>query len=225
MKKHLLFLELCLISVFLLLPPIFQKTNINNSFTWKISVFHLLQFSISIALYFEISHYIFPKITKINNEKESTKKLKTFLIFANILSTFGFLLLSSVVFESLSFIFKIKSTGVISAPNGFLEYFSCFMIFAIGALYEEIMYRFFLPNAILELLSPKIPRFLKIFLSEVVPVVLFAFAHLYLGIISVANALVCGVILRLCCKKNNGPFQGVVAHFMYNVFSLFLAVI
>ena len=65
------------------------------------------------------------------------------------------------------------------------------------------------------------PRWVM-WLCEVLGVLAFAFAHLYMGWISVLNAALAHVFLRLCYKKNGHLWPCVTAHFFYNVISLIL---
>ena len=46
---------------------------------------------------------------------------------------------------------------------------------------------------------------------------LFAFSHRYMGIPAVINALLCGIVLRICYKKTGSIFCGTAAHGCYNL--------
>ena len=91
------------------------------------------------------------------------------------------------------------------------------------ACYEEMLYRFFLPEKARMIVSlvfanPDSARISRMFyaLAEFIPMCLFALAHRYLGIYAVGNALCAAVILRTAfCKKV--PIFGLCAvHAAYN---------
>ena len=91
------------------------------------------------------------------------------------------------------------------------------------ACYEEMLYRFFLPEKARRIVSlvfsnPDSAHVSRMFyaLAEFIPMCLFALAHRYLGIYAVGNALCAAVILRTAvCKKV--PIFGLCAvHAAYN---------
>ena len=91
------------------------------------------------------------------------------------------------------------------------------------ACYEEMLYRFFLPEKARMIVSlvfsdPDSAHVSRMFyaLAEFIPICLFALAHRYLGIYAVGNALCAAVILRTAvCKKV--PIFGLCAvHAAYN---------
>ena len=91
------------------------------------------------------------------------------------------------------------------------------------ACYEEMLYRFFLPEKARRIVSlvfsdPDSAHVSRMFyaLAEFIPICLFALAHRYLGIYAVGNALCAAVILRTAvCKKV--PIFGLCAvHAAYN---------
>ena len=91
------------------------------------------------------------------------------------------------------------------------------------ACYEEMLYRFFLPEKARRIVSlvfanPEPTRISRMFyaLAELIPICLFALAHRYLGVYAVCNALCAAIILRAAfCKKV--PIFGLCAvHAAYN---------
>lgn len=94
---------------------------------------------------------------------------------------------------------------------------------ASGAFYEECLYRAFLPEIprlMLDLSGkPWIQRHKKQLsaVTEGLCVLVFALAHRYLGLLAVVNALLCGTVLRVCCRKSGGILCGTAAHFCYNM--------
>ena len=105
-------------------------------------------------------------------------------------------------------------------PGGTFRFVSGIIVLA---CYEEMLYRFFLPEKARMIVSlvfanPDSARISRILyaLAEFIPICLFALAHRYLGVYAVCNALCAAVILRTAfCKKV--PIFGLCAvHAAYN---------
>ena len=105
-------------------------------------------------------------------------------------------------------------------PGGTFRFVSGIIVLA---CYEEMLYRFFLPEKARRIVSlvfsdPDSARISRILyaLAELIPICLFALAHRYLGVYAVGNALCAAVILRTAfCKKV--PIFGLCAvHAAYN---------
>ena len=91
------------------------------------------------------------------------------------------------------------------------------------ACYEEILYRFFLPEKARMIVSlvfanPESARISRVFyaLAEFIPICLFALAHRYLGIYAVCNALCAAIILRAAFWKKVPIFGLCAVHAAYN---------
>ena len=110
----------------------------------------------------------------------------------------------------------------VSRPDSLLAWAFCLLNFFSAAFYEEIIYRFYLTDALYSLISRKAKARFWLYFAEVFAGLCFAAAHLYLGVFSVINAAFAHVILRLCYKKTGSIWPGVTAHFIYNVISLIL---
>ena len=123
-------------------------------------------------------------------------------------------------------------------PGGTFRFVSGIIVLA---SYEEMLYRFFLPEKARRIVSlafadsfsaasdpektrhaVRTARISHVFyaLAEVIPVALFALAHRYLGVYAVGNALCAAVILRTAfCKKV--PIGALCAvHAAYNAVTL-----
>ena len=87
---------------------------------------------------------------------------------------------------------------------------------ACAALYEELLYRCYLPEMLQRVLK-KLPHRLQAFLTEIIPLLLFSSAHHYLGIAAVINALCAGIVLRHCVLKTQSIIPSTVAHALYNI--------
>ena len=91
------------------------------------------------------------------------------------------------------------------------------------ACYEEMLYRFFLPEKARRIVSlvfanPEPTRISRMFyaLAEFIPIALFALAHRYLGVYAVCNALCAAIILRTAFWKKVPIFGLCAVHAAYN---------
>lgn len=152
--------------------------------------------------------------------KEPYKKIY-FLRFP-VLLTIGLLLCSSLVMKFLSEVTGSINDYEVSLPVNVLQWIFCLLTFLFAAFFEEVIYRFYFIDALHLLLARKFTRKFIPLLCEAVGCLIFAFAHLYLGWLSVLNAVFGHIILRACYKKNQCLWPGVTAHFVYNIISLIL---
>ena len=176
--------------------------------------------------------YIFAIRGRLFEEPVELQKLPFFIYSSNALITFGFLCLSSVIFESISYFFKIDG-GIqkILFPSSFFGWVNFFFGVIFAAFFEEVIYRFYLPRAFMEIFG-KLRIFgkfdaennlrLSVF-SEGLSLLLFAMGHLYLGLLGFLNALVCGVALRFCMIKTKSLWISFGIHVVYNFLSFLLA--
>lgn len=91
------------------------------------------------------------------------------------------------------------------------------------ACYEEMLYRFFLPEKARRIVSlvfanPEPTRISRMFyaFAEFIPIALFALAHRYLGVYAVCNALCAAIILRATFWKKVPIFGLCTVHAAYN---------
>ncbi len=91
------------------------------------------------------------------------------------------------------------------------------------ACYEEMLYRFFLPEKARRIVSlvfanPEPTRISRMFyaFAEFIPIALFALAHRYLGVYAVCNALCAAIILRATFWKKVPIFGLCAVHAAYN---------
>ncbi|MGL4986877.1 MAG: CPBP family intramembrane glutamic endopeptidase [Treponemataceae bacterium] len=88
---------------------------------------------------------------------------------------------------------------------------------SILAVFEEIIYRDFLPNVLTYINSSK----KIIYTIEAFSVILFALAHLYAGFAAVFFAFISGIALRFLTIKAGIQYSCIV-HASYNLTSFFL---
>ena len=106
-------------------------------------------------------------------------------------------------------------------PGGTFRFVSGIIVLA---CYEEMLYRFFLPEKARMIVSlvfanPESARISRMFyaLAEFIPICLFALAHRYLGVYAVCNALCAAIILRAAFWKKAPIFGLCAVHAAYNV--------
>lgn len=212
MKKRYVLAEFLAILFLLLIPPVFADKGVDFSDGFSFSV--LAEFFIAAALQFQF---------KFENkcEKKSANEKFIFLIKSLKWSTLtiGFLMLILVAVHAVSFVFKISYSEEVFFPNGNISAW-IFLIFALaaGAFFEEVLYRQFVPETLHFLLKKWKP------LVEIFSVLIFAFAHRYLGWISVCNAVLCGAVLRICRIKTDSIVPSAVSHFLYNLLLIIFCV-
>ena len=218
MKKHTLLSDIAvflLIIILFIVPPLFVVSlSSENSFFsgWGFPWYQLLLAFLSIVLLF----FYYEKSDK-----------RTLIVFP-LLFTFGMLFSISLFCRFLSEIFADNPGAVrldaasVTRPAGFAQWLFCLINFFCAAFYEEVLYRFYFSDALLALISRKKTWRFTWIICEVLGLLCFAFAHLYLGWISVLNAALAHVILRFSYKKFGKLWPCVASHFIYNVISLIL---
>lgn len=221
MKKNLLFyLTFAYVLVFFVLPPavmpFFSERQTEIKARYPLSVF--LNGGIAFLIYFfsEVRPRIFdtPPVP-------SSKKTPFFVFSGSALVCFGILCVSSVIFEAVSFLLGIAPgiQGIVFPKSlpGIINFFSG-VIFAV--LFEEVIYRFFLPHAMRKIVIHQGGRGQEsvrdVFLCEGIPVILFAAGHLYLGAFGFSNALICGIALRVCMTRTRTLCVPLIVHAAYN---------
>ena len=109
-------------------------------------------------------------------------------------------------------------------PASNVQWIFCVLTFLFSAVYEEIIYRFYFSDALRRLLeySPAAGKRWVFWFCEIAGLLVFAFAHFYLGIAAVVNAAFAHVVLRILYKKTNFIWNCVLIHFLYNIISLIL---
>ena len=215
MKKHTLLSDIAvfLLIVFLFIIPPFFASSISAArplFSgWGFPWYQLLlAFLGAVLLFFYYE-----------------KKDKRTLIVFPVLFTFGMLFSISLICRFLSEVLNGNdglSSEMVVRPAGFVQWIFCLINFFCAAFYEEVLYRFYFSDALYGLITKKkVFRFAWL-LCEAAGLLCFAFAHLYMGWISVLNAALAHIFLRLCYKRTGKLWPCVASHFIYNVISLIL---
>ncbi|MDD7268383.1 MAG: CPBP family intramembrane metalloprotease [Treponema sp.] len=97
--------------------------------------------------------------------------------------------------------------------------------FGFSAIYEEVLYRAYLPEALILLFRINVKentkfKYISLFFAEAIGALLFAFAHIYAGWLSVLNAILAHLILRLIYRKTGNIYINITAHWLYNLLIL-----
>ncbi len=200
LQKHA---DFFLIFVFFAIPPV-----LNNSQPSFSPAMPLL----SLIVYVALSIYILIKSKFGKTDFRSFSVVTSFALLC-------MLLLNAKIWDLATILFSESQSEVTKTiSEGFLE--NAYIVFSlfVSALYEELLFRQFLPEGALRAVNTKIARIC----TEIAVVMIFALGHRYLGIWAVLNAFTAGCILRFFCIRTGSFISGFVAHFVYNVIVLFL---
>ncbi len=200
LQKHA---DFFLIFVFFAIPPV-----LNNSQPSFSPAMPLL----SLIVYVALSIYILIKNKFGKTDFRSFSVVTSFALLC-------MLLLNAKIWDLATILFSESQSEVTKTiSEGFLE--NAYIVFSlfVSALYEELLFRQFLPEGALRAVNTKIARIC----TEIAVVMIFALGHRYLGIWAVLNAFTAGCILRFFCIRTGSFISGFVAHFVYNVIVFFL---
>lgn len=209
------FIIFLLIFIIILLPPFFAQPLISNNSHLAFFYFplqNLILFIISLEI------YIFYK-------EKQTKKSEHYFFYKFLFpftTTFGILLFISFIFKAISLLAFENDSSLVIKPDNFTTWFFAILSFILSAFLEEVIYRFYCPLIFKKFLSKIKNNKIVFILSEGFALILFAFAHYYLGIFSVINAALAHIILRICFAKTKDILPGFISHSLYNVISLML---
>lgn len=142
-----------------------------------------------------------------------------FLIPACFLVSFGFLCLISSLVQAGAGLFGAGKTITVLPPAGFFEWSNFFIGTVLAAFFEEVLFRYFLPDRAEKLFEGK-GRFLR-FCWEYLVIFLFAESHRHAGSAAVANAFFSAIVLRVTFLKCRNVFVVTVSHALYNLMTLF----
>ena len=215
MKRLYIFFEILiffLICAFIIIPPFFTPriSDISQVFTWT---FPWAQAGLAI---FCVVLYCFTRKIFCSQKK----------FFYPSMLCLAILICSALILKFIS-----AKTGCSTAlptkkflPQTAPEGIFCFLTFVFGAVYEEIIYRYYFTDALKRLLgyAKMTQGRVMFFITEGLGIVVFALAHLYMGPLSVINAAIAHVVLRILYKKTGLIWNSVLIHFVFNIISLIL---
>ncbi|MBQ9239620.1 MAG: CPBP family intramembrane metalloprotease [Treponema sp.] len=141
-----------------------------------------------------------------------------------ILVTCGVLCISAAVLEAAIAYGVITPSASPRIPDSGSAYGYAVLSYLCGALYEETLYRWYVPETLIRLLPTGVRTNGMHAAVEATAVVLFAAAHRYIGAAAVVHATCAGCALRWCFLKTHTIVPGIVIHAVYNctLFALFV---
>jgi len=227
MKKHTLLSDIAvfLLIIFLfIVPPFFTAGQASGKALFSGWTFPWYQLLLALTGLLLLLFY-YDKTDAENAAKTGslTDRLWQRLIIFPLVFTFGMLFAISLFCRFLAEVTgSVDLELLVTKPESSLQWLFCLLNFLCAAFYEEVLYRFYFSDELYALITrKKIWRGSRL-ICEAAGLLCFAFAHLYMGWISVLNAALAHVILRLCYKKCVRLWPCVAAHFIYNVISLIL---
>ena len=215
MKRLYIFFEILifvLICAFLIIPPFFTPriTDISQMFNWT------FPWSLcGICIFSLVLYFVLRKI--LNSDRR---------FFYPSMLCLAILIFTALILNFISA--KIGGSTALPTkkylPNTAIQGIFCVLTFLFGAIYEEIIYRFYFTDELKRLLGYiKMPEGrLMFFITEGLGLLVFAFAHLYMGPLSVINAAIAHVVLRILYKKTGFIWNGILIHLVFNIISLIL---
>ena len=197
-----------LIFVFLIIPPFFTPriTDTTYIFSWNLPSKQLILCLFALVLYFALNNSIAGR---------------DFSIFVPTLRSIGGLCILLLISR---FILTRCDYPIYTQPKPIdtKQWIFCFLTFLLSSIYEEIIYRFYIPEETSRLFYLKFDSIFFDFLSGFIAALVFAFAHFYMGWFSVLNAFLAHLILRILYKDTGCIWNCVLAHFLYNIIALIL---
>lgn len=225
MKKITFYLQFILILSFFIVPPLMVSESAGEISIGVFSPWTVACILVSLVLYIE---YRDVEDLYLSSFRSDGKMLNPFIrhIMRSglFLFTLGLLCISQVVFNAIGIFLHYKTQEHSLYVTGAAGKMLCIFTMAAAAFFEEVIYRFYLPFALRKVTGILKNRIMIFIFSEAASVLLFAFAHKYLGMLAVLNAFSCGILLRICALKSESLIPGFCAHFIYNLFTLLLVI-
>lgn len=211
MKTKHLFIEFLVIFPIFVLPPLVFVSKADPFAICRLSMFSIVELLLCALIHFQYRYQEKDLPQDEKTKKKNFRFIKTLYWWAIAL---GCLMLVYAAMELSTFIFRFSSEKRTQLKiNGASKWIFTIANICISALYEETLYRKFIPDCLVKFSeTKKIPSLP----AEIVSILIFAFSHRYLGIPAVVNAAICGTILRICCVKTDSIRAGTIAHSIYN---------
>lgn len=185
----------------------------------------------------------------MERQKRAEALCRAAIFGGRVLACYGSLLLLGISFYLAQKLFKAQAAAV-ALPDGLSGALICAFSLFVSALYEETLYRWYLPGALKTAASQRSgaepeesPRSgepetvasqkggaeawkARLFFwgTEAACAALFALAHRWQGALAVLNAFIGGTILRVCAAKAKSLKPGIAAHFFYNASALLFTI-
>lgn len=224
MKLHTPTPRILTFFIITLLPVILPIFTVSKDFSFSWSDFPLSQ--LYLVLFSLILIIFNPELRKKKENESSEENVITIPIWKKtLLIPMAFILLTGISFllQKLGNLISKTPAVEFQKPENFIQWLFCSMNFIFSSFYEETVYRFFLPEALIWFTRNVKDRKMAVADCEIVSMILFSLGHIYLGFFSVLNAALAYIILRYCYRKTNSLIPGTAAHFAYNLFQLIVS--
>lgn len=213
MKNHSFISKIlifCTVFFIFMLPPVLQGTISEKTFTeWRFSYSALFT-----ALSMGIIYFIYHDFIVLREEK-----VPLILQITASISGLCLLLICSLITGFLPF---QGNEVAVQLPSNFSSICFCLLNFLFSAFSEEVLYRFYAPEILFNLLEKPLGKKAALTLSEVFVCVMFALGHRYAGFPAVFNSILGYVVLRMTIKKTGSLAMNTSIHFIYNLIQLFI---
>ena len=221
-------LEYCIIIVVFVLPPIFSHAGSDFSGEKNIPSFLPLG---ALTVYAAAAVFLYlrsERRSKIFGISEAFSFKRILSLVYKMVVCYCALIVSALFWNYIAKITGKTELPPFNLPTTFNKRLLLFASAIVLASYEEMLFRFFLPERGLAIVKSIASAYEKpeqpvaVIAAELIPIVLFAFAHRYLGLYAVCNALCAAVILRFALYKKLHIAVLCAVHSAYNI-TIFIA--
>ena len=216
-------LEYCIIIVVFVLPPIFSHAGPDFSGEKNIPPFLPLG---ALTVYAAAAVFLYLRTerrSKIFGISEAFSFKRILSLVYKMVVCYCALIVSALFWNYIAKITGKTELPPFNLPTTFNKRLLLFASAIVLASYEEMLFRFFLPERGLAIVKSIASAYEKpeqpvaVIAAELIPIVLFALAHRYLGIYAVCNALCAAVILRFALYKKMHIAVLCAVHSAYNI--------
>ena len=216
-------LEYCIIIVVFVLPPIFSHAGSDFSGEKNIPAFLPLG---ALTVYAAAAVFLYLRTerrSKIFGISEAFSFKRILSLVYKMVVCYCALIASALFWNYIAKITGKTELPPFNLPTTFNKRLLLFASAFVLAFYEEMLFRFFLPERGLAIVKSIAAAYKKteqpvaVIVAELIPIVLFALAHRYLGLYAVCNALCAAVILRLALYKKLHIAVLCAVHGAYNI--------
>lgn len=226
MKNHAYIVQIIVFSIilaFFAVPPFFVNAGNFNQESFTTWSFPFYQIGIGICAVIFYEFYIKDRLDFKYNNAIKLMNLSIQFVFVLCLLFCNSLLLNFIG----TCIPDFSSSIIASKPNTFLGILFLILNFTGSACYEEILYRSYIPDALLSIFKIKekdsvTKQIIFRYFIEIAGMMLFAFAHIYGGPLSVINAAIAHCILRFFYVKTKNVYVNIASHSLYNILICFI---
>lgn len=222
--------EYFLIIFFFVLPSLIEKTQTDTIVRTVPGIFTVLSYTVA-SMYFLIRLYDAGIIRRTDLHMKITTPVKItlqgfaiffLLIFTNAVSNY-----------IMQFYIPMSSVSIFMLPENFPGQIWLILSTTVFACFEEILFRRFLPDKARYIIAhlrknhdgtdyPKARYGLLI--VEFVCIVLFAFAHRYMGATAVITAFCSAIILRISVVRCKTILPACIGHTLNNLLAIFIGI-